>query len=129
MTFNNENLNFLRKQLEDTLKALGENNNIEFKIGRMSYTDGYCNIGLKAYSTEKVGAAHVTGVELEFLNSALKLGIPNDWLGKKVMLNDVEYTITGLNTRARKFPVILTRFDGASIKSTIMTIRTALNKA
>jgi len=129
MKFNSENLDVLRSQLDKIFKVFGENNEIEFKIGRISYTDGYCNIGLKAYSTENTGPANVTGKELEFFNNAVRLGVPNNWLNKKVTINGSEYIISGLNTSARKFPVILSAIDGSGpgMKSTIESIRQKLS--
>jgi hypothetical protein len=124
MKFNSDSLDILRSKMENLLKDFGLDNEIEFKMGRIGYTEGYCTIALKAYSTEKVGPANVAGKDMEFLNSALRLGVPSDWLGKKVTMSGTAYTITGLNTRARKYPVILTRMnDGASIKSTVDSVR------
>lgn len=124
MKFNSDNLDLLRSKMEALLKPFGLSNEIEFQLGRIGYTEGYCTIALKAYSTEKVGPADVTGKDMEFLNSAMKLGVPSDWLGKNVTMSGVAYMITGLNTRARKYPVILKRLnDGASIKSTVDSVR------
>ncbi len=126
MKFDPNSLEDLRKKLNDLLKVYGDNNNIEFQMGRITYTDGYCNIGLKAYSTEKVGNTNVSGKNMEFLNNAARFGIPSDWYGKKVSINGVDYIVSKINTRARKFPIILDRADGTgvgAIKSTIESIK------
>ena len=126
MKFDNDSLKDLKKQIEQVLDTFGSNEGIEFEIGKITYTDGYANISLKAYSVhENVGPGNLctSGKQLEFLNNSAKVGARSDWYNKKVIINGKDYLVTGINTRARKFPIILTGIDGSSVKATLETVR------
>ena len=117
--FNSSTLNDLRNDLDKVLSTYGINNGMNFQIGRISYTDEYANISMKVY----LSGNNVDGAESEFNDIASRIGIPKEWYKKRVSIKGKMYTITGLNSRARKFPVILEGDDGSSIRATADSVK------
>lgn len=121
MKFDSSKLELLRSDLNKLLESYGMKDNIEFSIGRITYSDAYCNFSIKAYS--KTIGGDLDGRAAEFIRNANVVGIPADWYGKTVMAAGVPHVITGINTRARKFPIIITDATGVSRKATVESTR------
>jgi len=63
-----------------------------------------------------------------FKQAAYMYGLKPEDLGKKFTSNGHTYTITGLNTRARKMPIQATREDGATYKFTADQVMRSLGR-
>lgn len=117
--FNSSTLNDLRNDLDKVLSSYGMNNGMDFQVGRISYTDKYANISMKVY----LSGNNVDGAESEFNDIASRMGIPKEWYKKRVSIKNKMYTIVGLNSRAKKFPVVLEGDDGSSIRTNLESVK------
>lgn len=127
MTFDNKSLNSIREDLNRVLKSYGIQNNIDFKIGRISYTDDTFKTTLEAFNTENGGDA----AQLAFEKDRYKFGVPADWFGSRVEINGVGYLVNGINPRARKYPISLKNEVTGVVdrKCGVDMVRNQLNKA
>ena len=102
--FGNNNLEQIRKEINDVLKSYGDAKGLSFKIGNISYSNSYFSTKLEVFQSNTDN----DGMRDQFVSNGRKFGIPSDWYDKVVILNDgKKYRITGVNTRARKYPVNL----------------------
>jgi hypothetical protein len=125
MKFDNTSLDKLREDMTKLLESYGIQHDINFQVGKISYSQDYANIGIKAYVKDNTN--NIDGKKSEFERNSRVIGASPDWFGKRAMLNGKWYTVSGINTRARKYPVILSCDDGTSVKSTIESVRRNLN--
>lgn len=66
----------------------------------------------------------------DFKRLCSRYGLEADDLGTTFISNGVEFEITGLNTRAPKYPIKATRvFDGKGYKFTEAQVRFAMNRS
>lgn len=103
MNFNNDNLDQIRKELNDVLARYGASNSIDFKIGKMTYNTDSFSLKLEAFNTDAGGTAE----QMSFEQGCARFGIPREWYGKSIDINGIDYIISGVNTRARKYPISL----------------------
>lgn len=67
--------------------------------------------------TFSVEAADGTGAPADFAQKAALVGLPEDCFGKTFTdWRNVTFTITGINLRAKKYPVQVTKADGRAFK-------------
>lgn len=119
MKFENETLNKLRFGLGKLFESYGIENSMSFQLGKITYAEDYANFAVKVYIKDE----NTNGKESEFRINASRLSVPLEWYNKKVSLNGKWYTISGINMRARKYPLILSCDDGSSKKTTVASIR------
>ncbi len=119
-------LRTINDDIDAALKAVGEKHNVVIKTGNATFSP--------ANATVKVSIATVTAdgvVETkerdDFRRKALRYGLPSDALDKVVMIAGRSFKVTGLNPRAKAYPVILTdTFTGKRYKYTVNTVSKAL---
>lgn len=56
-------------------------------------------------------------------------GLKKEWLQEVFQHNDHYFTITGLNTRSRKYPICVTRHDGKKFKYPIDLVKMLMLKS
>jgi len=124
MKFDGKTLDNIREDLNNVLKSYGIQNNIDFKIGRISYTEDTFRTTLEAFNTENGGDAD----QIAFEKNRQRFGIPSDWFGKTVTINGKEYAVNGVNPRARKYPISLKNVETGIVdrKATVDMVRTEL---
>ena len=110
MALTGSDLDQLRKELNQVLSRYGETKGIQFKLGNISYGSSYFNVKLSAFLADEDN----DGKRDMFKMNCGKFGIPADWYGKVVVLDGMQYKITEVAPRARKYPVIL-----APVNSTV----------
>lgn len=103
MKFDNQRLDSIRQDLNRVLKSYGVQQNIDFKIGKITYTDDSFKVSLEAFDTQRGGSAE----QISYEKNCMKFGLQQDWYGKEITLNGRRYTVADINTRARKYPVVL----------------------
>ena len=103
MVFDKNTLDSIREDLNKVLKSYGIQKNIDFKIGKISYTESNFRTTLEAFNIENGGNAD----QIAFEQNCHRFGIPSDWFGKDVEINGSRYSVNGVNTRARKYPINL----------------------
>lgn len=115
-SFNNTNLDELRKDLNAALKAVSKKHNILLDVGRMGYSTDEVRVALTA-TTIKTGEEGMSIDEKNYraaqvFNTSLpKFGSKFDSIG-------VTYTICGYSNKARKYPVLGKNARGTVYKFT-----------
>ena len=108
MSFTSSDMNKMRKDINDVLRAYGVREDIKFEIGRITYDDDSFRTTLKAFST----AHGKDPARSEFVKNCYKFNIPADWFGKIVEIKGIHYKVSAIKPRARKYPILLTPVDG-----------------
>lgn len=67
--------------------------------------------------------------ESDWKHFASLFGLPEDALGKTIQMGGRTFTITGLNTRARRMPVMLADESGKSFKAPAESVALYLSRA
>jgi len=101
--FDRKEIEKLREELNDVLKSYGMSKNIEFEIGRISYDDNFFRTSLKAFNTANNNDYKKT----EFEKNCYKFHINHDWYGKIISSDGIDYKVSAIRTRARKYPIVL----------------------
>lgn len=98
-SFRNADLDQLRIDLENALKAVSVKHGIDIKIGTMGYsaTEVSMTVKCKSRDTELANATHAMSLNL--------LGLPANTIGQTVEFRGNHYKVTGLNLRKSKYPV------------------------
>lgn len=126
MKFDNSNLDKIRKELNDVLSKYGVRNDFEFKLGRFSYQDNSFKASLECFNVE----GGLSAEKIAFDKNCYSKNVPFDWYGKIIKQVGEDYMIVGVNTRGRKYPIMLKNVATGIIdrKSDIMSIRHQLQK-
>lgn len=123
--FTNNDLDEMRKEINDVLKRYGDTKGVSFKLGRISYSDSYFSTKMEVFKT----SPNNDGMKEQFVSNGRKFRVPADWYGKVVKLNDgLLYKVVGVNTRARKYPINLVPVNGVGQgkKSSVEHIRSLI---
>lgn len=116
MGFTSNDMDKMRKDINDVLRGYGVRENIKFEIGRITYDDNSFRATLKAFNT-----AHGRDpLKSEFEKYCYKFNIPSDWYGKIVEIKGIHYKVSAIKPRARKYPVLLTPANGLA-KSVVVS--------
>lgn len=111
----------LTKKIEGAVKAILVEEGMEPGKIRTTYGDLY------KFAIEAVPVGAPKPEESNWQQLASLYGLPADGLGKTIVLSGKLFTITGLNTRARKSPVLLTeKATGKGYKAPIEIVNRAL---
>ncbi|HNS55604.1 MAG TPA: hypothetical protein PKO34_01005 [Smithellaceae bacterium] len=117
---NKENINDLRKEVENQLSEIGNRRGIKLKIGTISYSP-------ERFTCRLTGEPE-SGKKNEFQKYAELFGLGREDYGRTFSLDGDEYSITGLITSRSKYPVQCTRADGKMFKFTVPSIKKALGQ-
>tara|TARA_R110002096_G_C14661938_1_gene728410 strand:- start:20779 stop:21171 length:393 start_codon:yes stop_codon:yes gene_type:complete len=77
---------------------------IELKTGKCSFNANNATMKLEIAAVGDDGQVE-SKEAIAWKSRAELMGLPTDGIGKKFSWNGCEYTVTGLNTKARKYPV------------------------
>jgi hypothetical protein len=117
MEFTKDNLDDIRKELNDVLQRYGVTKDVEFQIGNITFEDNSFRTTLKAFNVE----GGIDAAQVEFEKWCYKFGVQKSWYGKDITFKGKQYRIAGIKPRARKFPVILFSYDTGK-KDTAVTV-------
>ena len=124
---NRTDLKILRDKMNKALATISDEVGISFNVGSMSYE----NDGTSA--TIKVGASAigedgkiVDKAAVEFEKYCDLVGLKPDDLGKPVVVGGKSFVVSGLNMKAKKYPVIARAPSGKSYKLSAAAVRTWL---
>ena len=90
----------LRDDIEQALQAVADKHGLTVTVGGGSYTDHTFAPKMEFSCTTSSGAPAGFAFDAELI------GIPVDCYGKTFTRAGEEYTIVGINLRARKYPVL-----------------------
>lgn len=114
MQINKSSIKNFRKQLEETLKALGDTLGLDIEVENMYYSNIEINSKIKA----KVKLVNRQGYQREdFVENCEKYGLRPEDYEKEVEYLDDDYLIKGFNINDNKYPYMLERIsDGNMFK-------------
>lgn len=113
MTDKRERLDYIRKKINE---ALAQVEGVSFTpIGTIQYSDKDFHFTIKGYFSETAVANEDVG-KVEFRLYAKRYGLSEDDYGKEVSIGGNTYTLCGIHTRNRKYPIIAKRTDGKNFK-------------
>lgn len=121
-----DTVNQIRREVDEALTEIAARHSLAYvtKPWRFSST----TLSLKAEMAESEDGVALTS-EARTLNANAKwLGLPEDALGRTFVSHGQVFTIAGYNGKARKYPIIANRSDGAPYKFTINQVRDALKR-
>jgi len=96
----------IRRDIDKALAAVEAKHNIKFKFGRITYETGVNFRGkLEAVSTADHLGNAVDPAKANFEKNARWVGVKKEAFGQKFTSNRKQFTITGINTRAKKYPI------------------------
>lgn len=116
MSFTKTNLKNIRADIHAALATVEATYNCKFDLGRITFTDNNFRGKLECNSTSDRSGNTINPAEQNFDQNRWKIGIAKEAFGKSFRVNGTKYTITGINTRAKKYPVQATNPQGATYK-------------
>jgi len=103
-SFNRQNVKLLRVEMEEALKQVAERYDLGISLGSISYMEANFNVRVEVATKSEDGAV-ISTAALAFKRNSKWDGIKPEALGEKFNFKNKDYTITGWNTRAKKYPV------------------------
>jgi hypothetical protein len=116
MKFNKSNLSVIRTDIDFALAAVEKQHGVSFKIGRISYTNNDFRTKLECFSASDDSGNAVNIDKQNFETKAFLIGVKKTAFGKTFTSNGRKFTITGLNTRAKKYPIQASTVGGKRYK-------------
>ena len=122
------NRNLIEKVRDDIrpfLEPIGEKHGINLELGRCSYSSGNFTLKLEGSLVGDDGVVLTKEAE-DFKKYAHWHGLVPEDLGKSFQSQGVVYTITGLKTRAKKYPITAQASNGGSYKFAAGSVKSLL---
>ena len=117
------NVESMRAYLETMLTGFEEHFGVQVNVGRITYSPNNCKIPLQVSDVTEDGFV-ASKEAMDFKNLACTYGLEADMLGKQFELRGTKYELTGLNTRAHKFPFSCRRVkDGKGFKMNVDSVK------
>tara|TARA_R100001086_G_scaffold127404_1_gene65907 strand:- start:106 stop:537 length:432 start_codon:yes stop_codon:yes gene_type:complete len=108
-TFNSHTLTQVREGIEEALEGVCVDLGINLKLGSITYASDGLTFTTKLEGAVVDGAGNIHDkYRTSFTKEAHIYDLDPAWLDKSFVTRGREYTIVGLNTRAKKFPVHVT---------------------
>ena len=115
----------IRAQVDAALEQIGTRLGVSLKTSAGHYGGGggtFGDLKIKILVLNDDGTTHDPASDA-FREHAELFDLKPDWLGKSFEKDGATYTITGLNMRAQKMPVLARRADGRSWKFAVATVK------
>lgn len=116
----------MRVFLEVALTGFEEHFGVAVKIGSIRYTDTNASMRLEVSEVSENGEVQSREVE-DFKRFADAYGLSPEWLGEKFTVRGKTFTITGLNTRAKKYKIRAKDEAGNPYKFNELTVQRAMS--
>jgi len=94
----------IRTIMEAAFAKIAESTGVHIALGRISYDPR----GFTAKTTGVVGASKADAQRQSFEKDCYKVGLKSSDFGREIMISGTKMAITGVNTRAYRFPVSVT---------------------
>ena len=119
----------VRSELDKAIKEIGDKHGLllETGNGRFSPTNATLKITM---ATKNASGIIQTPERVAFTDAwtCRKMGADTSWLDRKFIDGGYSYTVIGLNTKAKKYPINVVRSDGKKFKYPAGTIRNRLER-
>jgi hypothetical protein len=119
--FNKSNLADLKKEIEAALSDALSKFGLKGELGNIKYESTQFNVDVVVSTPAHAGK--------QFAENAIRWGLKPEWFGQSFTYRGEMYTITGINPRRRKYPVIARSETGTTIGFHGETIRRLLDGA
>lgn len=123
MKFDRNNLDEIRADINAALESVAEKHGITLSIGNISYESTRFTTKLTAQTGD--GSEHE---QKEFARNCWRYNIPESWYGKSFVAEGQTFTITGINTRARKSPINFKDVKGRMYKASPEYVKAFMKK-
>ena len=112
--FDSASIDLAIGEIREMFKEFKEKTGIALSFKSTRYDEYDFSFSCKGEIAEK----HDDIEKKNFERSCFKFGLKKDYFGKSFLHEGLTYTIIGINTRARKYPVICKKSNGVTIKTT-----------
>jgi hypothetical protein len=120
------NIEKLKKKILRDLLPLGEAENVHFRLGHCRKGADNFRIELEALTVLSDGTIS-DPEKTKFEAYAADYDLKPEWFGKEFVAKGSKFKITGINPKAPRFPVNVTKItDGSSWKFTVPSIKLAM---
>jgi len=116
MRFNKSNLKSIRADIDAALKAVEKKHGVSFNLGNIRYSDNDFRGKLECFSATDNSGNTVNIDKQNFESKAWLVGVKKTSFGKTFTVGRKTYTICGINTRAKKYPIQATNAQGQRYK-------------
>jgi hypothetical protein len=124
--FNKTTLNQLRKSINVALSLVEEEHGIELHAGNISYAPNTCTVKVECKTLDEDGKPF-DQFAADFAEYCGLFGFEAEDFGKTFQRNGKTFTISGLKTNNRKYPVLAT-WDGKTYKLRADDVLLAIGK-
>lgn len=105
MKFNKSNLKTMRHDILDALEAVEKKHGVRFSLGNITFSANDFRTRLECLSTADASGNSVDPDKVKFEKTAYRVGVKKDAYGKTFTSNGKTFRITGVNPRAKKYPI------------------------
>lgn len=105
MRFNKSNLKTIRADVAAALAAVESNHGVKFSLGNIRFSDSDFRCKLECVSATNSSGNAVDLDRQKFESNCWMIGVPKTSFGKTFKSGRKTFTISGLNTRAKKYPI------------------------
>ena len=127
MSITKASLPRIRNDINAALAAVEAKHNIRFNIGRITYETGSnFRTKLEAVSTADHSGNAINPDKIQFEKNAWRVGVKKDAFGQKFTSGRKHFTITGINTRAKKYPINAVTASGKRYKFPVSMLPSSL---
>lgn len=120
-------MNVLRTAIDAALAKVAEEHGVTLQTGKGKYGDTFGSFELKIGLPDADGKV-VTKEGEDFRYNASVFGFQPDDLFAEFTVRGEKYTITGMNARASKMPILAKRADGKGFKFSAPSVLRAMNR-
>jgi len=127
MSITKASLPQIRKDINAALATIEKKHNLRFSIGAITYEVGASlRTKLEAVSTADHTGNAINPDKIKFEKNAWRVGVKKDAFGQTFTSNRKHFTITGLNTRAPKYPIQAVTASGKRYKFPVSHLPSSL---
>lgn len=105
MSFTKTNLKNIRADIAEALASVEATYNCKFDLGNIRFSDSNFRAKLECNSVADASGNAINPAEVHFDQNRWRIGIAKDAFGKSFRSQGEKFTIVGINTRAKKYPV------------------------
>ena len=115
----------MKAYLETMITSFEEHFGVQATIGRITYSHNNCKIPFEVAEVKEDGTVATKEAET-FKRLANNYGLKPELLGQEFESQGHTFIVTGMNTRARKFPIQgVRKLDGARFKFPVAQVQRA----
>lgn len=119
--FDRINLQGLRREMDQTLKAISDKYGITISTGNVSYSDNECTFKVKCNTIGSDGTV-ITKEAKDWDRHKGLYNLSHLNTGDVISIQGSPYILTGLNTRARKAPIQFKNEAGTQYKCSVQML-------